>query len=77
MGEEKFYTVKCAFRTEVSNGKKGTRIKVVSETYLVSAIAVMDVEAIITKFLRNSVSEWEIKSIATSPIVKVLDKTTV
>jgi hypothetical protein len=63
-----YYTCKVQIKTEDDKGK----IKKNTQTYLVDATGVTEVEAIVTKQFISFTGEWEIKSIAISPICSVI-----
>jgi len=66
---EAFYLVKVKVEFETDNGKVKTGV----ESYLVSAISVTDAEAKTTKEFETYPHEWEVKSAASTRIVKVIE----
>lgn len=64
-----YYFAKVKVKNETDEGK----IKKTTEVYLVDAVSVTDVEAIITKEFQGSVNDWELTSVAETKVLKVLN----
>jgi len=68
MNSKKFYAVKVSVRTEDDNGK----MKKQMEYYLVEAVSVTDAEAITHSEFKNTVVDFEVKSVTETKFVEVL-----
>ena len=67
-----YYKVKIRIETEVEGKKGETKIKVITEEYIVSDVSPTAVEAKMTAHLSGLMAEFEITSIALTKIVDVL-----
>lgn len=67
-----YYTAKVQL-IEVVDTPKGTREKRVSETYLVEALSVTEAEAKVIQDFKGSTFDFEVKSVNTSKIVKIIE----
>lgn len=65
---EQFYLVKVKVEFETDAGK----MKTGTESYLVSAVSVTDAEAKINDEFSTYPHEWEVKSAASTRIIKVI-----
>lgn len=64
-----YYKAKVKCRIEQDNGK----IQKVTEEYLVEAVCVTDVEAIVTQKYQGVTFEWIITSVSETKITEILD----
>ena len=71
MSMNQYYNVKVKVETEVDT-KKGPKIKVITEQYLISAISPTDAEAKMTEHLSGLMAEFEVTSIAVTKIIDVI-----
>ena len=63
-----YYVSRVAIATDTPKG-----VKWVSETYLIDAVSVTHAEELINKDFKSSGIEFEVKSIGTSRICKVIE----
>lgn len=69
---KQYYNVKIRIETEVDT-KKGPKIKLVPEQYLISAVSPTDAEAKMTEHLSGLMAEFEVTSISVTKIVDVVE----
>jgi hypothetical protein len=69
--DQKFYSAKVAFKTEVPGPKDTVKIKNVTHEYIVEAVSVTDAEATITSELQGSMDPWEVKSVRETKISEI------
>jgi hypothetical protein len=67
-----YYTAKVQL-TMVVDTPKGQREKKVTETYLVEAMSVTEAEAKVVKDFFGSTFDFEVKSVNTSKIIKIIE----
>lgn len=67
-----YYTAKVQL-TMVVDTPKGQREKKVTETYLVEAMSVTEAEAKVVKDFSGSTFDFEVKSVNTSKIIKIIE----
>jgi hypothetical protein len=67
-----YYTAKVQL-TVVVDTPKGQREKRVTETYLVEALSVTEAEAKVVKDFAGSTFDFEVKSVNTSKIIKIIE----
>ncbi len=67
-----YYTAKVQL-TMVVDTPKGQREKKVTETYLVEALSVTEAEAKVVKDFSGSTFDFEVKSVNTSKIIKIIE----
>ena len=70
----RFYEVIVSIKTEVSAGKKGTKIKNVKEVYLVDAMSVTEAEARVVKlFTKNGfTNDFSVVGVKASNVVDIV-----
>ena len=67
-----YYVAKVQLSTEVDT-PKGVKIKKTTETYLVEALSVTEAEAKVINDFRGYTFDFEVKSVNTSKIIKLID----
>ena len=67
-----YYVAKIQLQQEVDT-PKGTKIKKITETYLVEALSVTEAEAKVIKDFEGFTFDYEVKSVTASKIVKILE----
>ena len=67
-----YYVAKVQLSIEVDT-PKGVKIKKTTETYLVEALSVTEAEAKVINDFRGYTFDFEVKSVNTSKIIKLID----
>jgi len=65
-----YYTAKVKIATDTPKGVKWN-----TETYLVNAVSVTHAESLVHEDFKNDTIEFEVKSVSSSQIVKVIGNT--
>lgn len=69
--DQKFYSARVAFKTEVPGPKDTVKIKNVTQEFIVEAVSVTDAEARLTAELQGSIDPWEVKSVRETKISEI------